>query len=82
MSQDPKLLHFLQQAEEVIGVTKNLFNMYLQATYEDETAAYYLDTTVTKFLKSQKDDIAVTKYLGSTGRFSGTDRYLNGFPEL
>ena len=50
MSQDPQLLHFLQQAEDDIAVTKYLFAMYLEATYDGDSAAQYLDTTVTKFL--------------------------------
>ena len=34
----------------------------------------YLDTTVTKFLDQQEDDIATTKYLGtSSARFLETE---------
>ena len=39
----------------------------------------YLDTTVTKFLASEEDGIAVTKYLGTTPKTdNAVNEYLNG----
>ena len=41
--------------------------MLLEAQLEgDSDKNLYLDTTVTKFMEQQADDIAVTKYLGTS----------------
>ena len=52
--------------------------------YDRDRASQYLDSTVTKFLESEEDGIAVTKYLGSTTPLvektsqNAVSQYLNG----
>ena len=61
-------------------MTKYLVQMlYLESQHHD-SASQYLDTTVTKFLNSEEDGIAVTKYLGSSTPASdnAVHKYLNG----
>ena len=60
-------------------MTKYLVQMYLDNSQRGDTASQYLDTTVTKFLDSEEDGIAVTKYLSTSSSSQNTvDNYLNG----
>ena len=67
-------------------MTKYLVHMLMLESSSNDSASssqYYLDTTVTKFLDSEEDGIAVTKYLGSTTPAAPRDsnavsKYLNG----
>ena len=54
--------------------------MMLDDQHYPDRASKYLDTTVTKFLDSEEDGIAVTKYLGTTPKTdnAAVKEYLNG----